>query len=195
MARSPYDKERNYLHPVQTPKFRTSDFQRMETGKTADGTRIERVRATNPAIREGYRDAVYIHPPGNAPPMLVYGPSNEIHQIGQRIKADIDGVMKTLRPLGSSQTYSLNGPAPAETHKMPSEHEVNSYKTAKAIFPTHGRDNEPLSNEQIERRALKEHTRDLAESKERYPTSSDGAERVETTLNPKSAQSQILFDD
>ena len=61
MARNPFDKSRNYLHPLKgQPRFRTRDFQKMEGGTTADGTRIESFTATNPAINEGYRHGLQV---------------------------------------------------------------------------------------------------------------------------------------
>ena len=127
--------------------------------------------------------------------MMVFGSYQEINDISQQIKSDIDGVLKSIRPLGPSQFYSLNQPARGETHSMPDNETLERHKTATAMFPTHGRDNQVLSDEQIEKRALQQHLREQVESKHLYPSASDAQAEIDAELNPQRQAGKTLLTE
>jgi len=189
--------KREFLHAIHPDgKFRTSDFHVKQEGRAADGTKIQQFEAVNPAVNHSYRHGIQVQKPGNTP-LMVFGSYNEIQDISSAIKNDPDKVVRSMRPIGRSQFFSLNNPITnTKTHSAPTEDKARSYIDAKRLFPDHGKDSQLLSDEQVEKRALKQHMQIVAESKNPFPKSSaEGQEWSNNYLKVGTQSPSTLLTD
>jgi len=180
-----FDKDRLYLHPVNSSqRLKTKHFQIKNEG-TYKGTRMRLIESQHPAVHGNYRHGIMIEMP-NKSPMVVYGEYESIQNTANAIKKDPDALQKRIRPVGRSESnqYYLNKPAPPRLHQEMTGSEMEKAAAAHAIYPNQGKENRPLSRMQEEKQAAKEHLRELAESKVMYKDTVDGKAEIDKQLNP-----------
>jgi len=157
---------KNYLHPVnnKTP-FKSKHFKIKQEGKTPDGTIVRQITSSGSEMAHDYRFGIQVLPnSSDDKSMIVFGNYDDINSVASEIQRNPDKVMNSIRPVGPSPSnaYYLNKPAPAKTHAALSEISKDSIR-AKRMYPNEGRDQQPVSRMQQEKRDFRTHLNGLKE--------------------------------
>lgn len=180
-----YDTDRIYLHGVNKPAgtLKTKHFQIVKQGTMKNGTRLRQIESSHPAVSPNFKFGIMVEP-ARGPSYIAYGRRDVINSIAGSLEKAPEKVFNRLRVAtpSSSNQYYINEPAPEKMTVEMSRQEMERASTAHKLFPRQGEENRPYDRQQEERRAAKQHVREVAESMVQYPSSSDGKAQVDAAM-------------
>lgn len=180
--------DRIFTHPVpqSAGRLQTRHFQKGEQG-VYNGMRITHIESKHPSVNRNYRNAVMVERmDGQGQPQIFYGSYQDVQQIVTQIKDSPDQVVQRLRVTQDSPTgqHYLNKPAPPKMQEEMTPEQMEKHSTAHLLYPDQGKENRPLSVQQEEKQALKEHREKVAADSQMYPSSSEGQKAIKEQTTP-----------